>query len=538
MAILLESRTLPIAKGKRQEKCPSIVSAGNESRDITDKEDWESMLRSPFVNCPQKILSCYAFKLAIAQFPPLVSINDLSVLQLMEKSNQPLSSIIFKLVAARLRQQAKKFNFHQSPLILSGTGLGLVLLIGGIYVLSRPCSLAWCQPLFEAEQLAADASRVFRSASASDASILTARERLERAMTLVKRIPPWSKYRDRANFFVSDYQEPLENLATMAKALEIESRAIALADDSPLSFAQLDNIRPLWIAAIAELKKIPQSSQAYSLAQTKLESYQQQVDRLDRKLAAEQKATVSLEAAKQSARVAKMRFNNAQSLDDWQAVDLAWQTAIQKLKDVEPKTTAYQESQKLLEIYLPQSIAVGKRKQQEESATNLYQKALEQAQLARRSQEQKAWANAVSHWRNALLYVKQITPNTFQYAQAQPLVAFYSLAFDRAQTQLKSEQELEQVRRELDDICSGKSQSCSYSVAETVIQLRLTPSYLQQLWQTALQAKAEGNLQTQIELLNHLSRLEQILQNLSNQTKKKIEVYNSEGALMMSYQPQ
>ncbi|WP_232287060.1 hypothetical protein WH8501_22625 [Crocosphaera watsonii WH 8501] len=66
-------------------------------------------------------------------------------------------------------------------------------------------------------------------------------------------------------------------------------------------------------------------------------------------------------------------------------------------------------------------------------------------------------------------------------------------------------------------------------------QAALESNYLEQLWMIALQAKAEGNLQTQVELLKHLSTFEKRLQTISNQTGKSIEVYNPQGKLMTVY---
>ena len=54
-------------------------------------------------------------------------------------------------------------------------------------------------------------------------------------------------------------------------------------------------------------------------------------------------------------------------------------------------------------------------------------------------------------------------------------------------------------------MCKTKEPICNYDITEKIIRIRLESNYLEQLWMIALQAKAEGNLQTQVELLKHLS---------------------------------
>ena len=84
-------------------------------------------------------------------------------------------------------------------------------------------------------------------------------------------------------------------------------------------------------------------------------------------------------------------------------------------------------------------------------------------------------------------------------------------------------------------MCKTKEPICNYDITEKIIRIRLESNYLEQLWMIALQAKAEGNLQTQVELLKHLSTFEKRLQTISNLTGKSIEVYNPQGKLMTVY---
>jgi hypothetical protein len=70
-----------------------------------------------------------------------------------------------------------------------------------------------------------------------------------------------------------------------------------------------------------------------------------------------------------------------------------------------------------------------------------------------------------------------------------------------------------------------------------MIKVKLTSSYLQQIWDLSIQAKLDGNIKEQAEILNHLSRLEQGFQIISNQAGIPLAVYSAKGNLMTTYRP-
>ena len=70
-----------------------------------------------------------------------------------------------------------------------------------------------------------------------------------------------------------------------------------------------------------------------------------------------------------------------------------------------------------------------------------------------------------------------------------------------------------------------------------MIKVKLTSSYLQQIWDLSIQAKLNANIKEQADILNHLARLEQSFQMISNQAKIPLVVYNSKGSLMTTYRP-
>jgi hypothetical protein len=93
------------------------------------------------------------------------------------------------------------------------------------------------------------------------------------------------------------------------------------------------------------------------------------------------------------------------------------------------------------------------------------------------------------------------------------------------------------IKNNLAKICSQENKACNYSLDKNMIKVKLTSSYLQQIWDLSIQAKLNANIKEQANILNHLARLEQSFQMISNQAKIPLTVYNSKGNLMTTYRP-
>jgi hypothetical protein len=450
--------------------------------------------------------------------------------KIAEEASQSLS----ELQAEKLLESSDRATKKPLPNLLllgigAGTGISLVSLLALFYALTRPCVIDNCSVIPQAQQLFDTASRLVR-VSSSDREILTAQQQLDEAIQKLQLIPWWSNYRSEAERLLQDYQQQSASLKTIGGAIATAKQATVLTENSPMTSSKNEEIRQLWQTAITSLQQLPSDSPWYAIAQVKIQDYQKNLVGLEQRLEAQQKATTNLKAAKEAAKLARSRQNSAQSPSDWQAVRTTWQTAVQRLRDISPQTSVYPEAQRLLEIYTSGLVIAQTRQNQEQSAANLYQKATETAKLATQAEAKNQWSAAISHWRNALTYVREVPQNTFQYRQAEPLRATYTIAFNRA---IK----FEQSDRALEKICAQGSKICNYAIADNLIKVNLTYSYMQTVWKTALQAKATGNLQTEVNLLNHISTLEKSLQSLSNTSEKRVEVYNADKQLMMVYEP-
>jgi hypothetical protein len=434
--------------------------------------------------------------------------------------------------------ESKKENFLKSWLLkisrqgalrmtIAGAATGVAtVVLASSYALTRPCVIGKCSAIPQAQQLATQAlDRI--SVSSDEQEIVSAKQQLDEAIETLNAIPGWSNHRNEAQTLVKDYQHDSNSLKTILDATQTADRAVLLVQTSSY---QWEEMRSLWQNAIVTLQPLLSDRQWQAISQVKIYDYQKNLDALQNRRDAQNNANVKLKIAKEAAQVAQMRQNSAQTASDWQLVSSIWQTALQHLREISPQTSVYQETRQLIEIYTAELLSAGMRQRQEESAANLYKRAVEQAKRAKNAEKKQKWSAAASDWRIALTYIKQVPRQTFQYRQAEPLLATYTLALNRAM-------KYQQTDSILAKICHKDSNICSYIMNERAIEVQLTSTYTKTVWETALQARANGNVEIQIDLLNRLSSLESTLQNFSNNIGKRVEVYNSDKRLLTIYEP-
>ncbi|HEY9596633.1 MAG TPA: hypothetical protein V6D33_03075, partial [Cyanophyceae cyanobacterium] len=255
------------------------------------------------------------------------------------------------------------------------------------------------------------------------------------------------------------------------------------------------------------------------------------------RLVQERQAKEHIKAAKEAALIADARQGVAQSLPHWQLVYGTWQTALKRLREVPQGTTSYDEAQDLIRLYTSKMAVSRDRKTQEQISNNAYNQGLRLAQLATNAQGINQWSVAVIHWRNALSYINQVPRDTYYYNKAQALVAPYGNALKQAQGKLEVAVKIQQARRDLNQICLNKTLICSYTIDTSAIKVRLTPTYMQTVRQTARAAQAKGDAKVQQGIVNHILTLGQALEAISDNAQMRVEVYNPDGSLVESHTP-
>ncbi|MEA5535338.1 hypothetical protein [Crocosphaera sp. XPORK-15E] len=429
------------------------------------------------------------------------------------------------------------FKSHQLLWLLIGGSLGSFLLLSSAYILTRPCLFDTCQIISQAENIAQKPLTLLITSSA-DTELLKVKQDLIKSLNLLQKVPWWSSYYSEASLLEKQYKQTLTNLNLILEAKELEKQALSLYKNSPLPLSNLQEIQRLWQESLDKVNVINQDQYLDDIRENLTQKYQNNLNLIANKIASEKIGTTSLNAAKEAAKIANERQKSAQSLADLKLVYTTWKTGIKRIQDIPPSTTVYDSSRPLLKTYLSYLVRAEKRKNQEENAVKIYEKAVNQAKLAERSETQNQWSKAVNYWNGSINYLQKIPQNTFQWNQSQPLLSAYPLSLNRAKNQLKESIQNQKIESELKAMCLKPQKICQYKITERLIKIQLDSDYLEQLWNLALQAKAQANLQIQVELLNHLSTFEYRLQNMSKLTGKSIEVYNADGNLMTVYQGQ
>lgn len=418
---------------------------------------------------------------------------------------------------------------------LLGLGLGLGILVMGLYGLSDPCVTGTCPPLSQAKILINSSLLILEPDSSS--SLLATKQKLGEALSQLQSIPWWSPYRPQANALDSEAQTILREIDLLNAAIASGNQATLLMQKSSLSIPEWQTVQTLLTKSIKQLKQLPTNSQFQAFAIAQSQQYEKSLQANNQRLQQEQLANTIYEEAMKIARAAKVQENMAQSIDDFDKISATWKKAIESLENISQGTTSYDKTSKILDLYGQKYKAIDARKKNEALANLNLQQAIQESQIAEKSEQSQQWSLAVSHWKDALVYLKQVPDNSFQSTKAKSLLIQYNLSLNKAQANFKNANRLQLIKNNLAKICSQENKACDYSIDKNMIKVKLTSSYLQQIWDLSIQAKLNANIKEQAKILNHLARLEQSFQMISNQAKIPLAVYNSKGNLMTTYRP-
>ncbi len=422
------------------------------------------------------------------------------------------------------------------PLVVGGVSVSMAVFLGSFYALTRPCVVGACGEITAAQRLNQDSATTLDQAKTQQ-EVLLAKQQLIEAQNILAVIPWWSSEHENAQKLIVAYQADSDRLNQVTQGLEKANLAAIKSQDPPHELSEWVEMQKLWNEAIAVFKQVPESSNVYQLAQRKLSDYQLNLAMVNQRVASEQKGNNLLATAKETVNIAKARQGVAQSLDDLQSVRSTWQTAFSSLNQIPPGTTAYQPAQQLLKSSQPQLIAVRDRSFEEQFAANIYQQSLLLAQQAQNFQGINQWSQAVSNWRNAIASLKRIPSGTFHHGKAQPLINSYTVALQQAQDRFQLAMRMQQTSQDLNRTCSGTPQICNYTLTSNGIKVRVTPAYANTLKQTAMFAKAKGDYNAQIKVVNHVLTVGEALEAISDNARLPLEVYGPNGAEIQVHTP-
>ncbi|MBN3905138.1 MAG: hypothetical protein HWQ35_00670 [Nostoc sp. NMS1] len=425
---------------------------------------------------------------------------------------------------------ASKPGFQVKPILLGAALVGIIVLGGGAYLLTRTCVMSECKEMQNAAKLKTKSPQLMRRAK-SEQELVTVQQQLAAASTALNTIPSWSPRSQVSEELKASLSGRSEKINQVVKALQTASLATQQVQTPAHSLEELQARQHLWRQAIAPLETISPDSELYGLVQAKLLNYRVRLHAVNQQIFTEEKWLKKLTAAKAVASAAEKQESTAKSLNDWQKVRSTWLVAINALNSIPLTSARYQEAEKLLVDYKSKLVAARDRATKEQLAVKTYQQVISTAKQAKVYEQQNQWQAAATYWDQALQTVKKVSQDSLYYTQAQSLIEPYSTALKQAQEKVQVVSSLQQTRTDLDKTCINEIQICTFSIDNAGIIVRLTSEY-DQVRKNNLANPYSENSSTAIDISNHLQILREALAVISDNANLSLFLYDSQGQVI------
>lgn len=456
--------------------------------------------------------------------------SSLTYSPLINESEEEKEEELFDPFADVPNLSASKPGFQVKPILLGAALVGIIVLGGGAYLLTRPCVMSECPEIQNAKQLKTQSPQLMRRAK-SEKELVAVQQQLATASADLNVIPSWSPRYQLSQELKASLSGRAEKINQVVKALETASLATQKVQNPASSLEELQTWQHLWRQAIAPLESISSSSELYGLVQGKLLNYRVRLHAVNQQIFIEEKWLNKLTAAKGVAVAAEKREAAAKSLNDWQKAQSTWLVVINALNTIPRNSVGYQEAQKLLVDYKPKLVLVRDRATKEQLAVKTYQQARITANQAKLYQQQNQWQAAAIYWDQALQTAKKVPQDSLYYTQAQSLIEPYSAALKQAQEKLQVVSSLQQTRTDLDKTCTNGIRICTFSIDNAGIIVRLTPEY-DQIRQNNLANPYSKNSDTAVDVTNHLQILREALAVIGENANLSLFLYDSQGQVI------
>ncbi|MCB8750803.1 hypothetical protein [Planktothrix agardhii] len=412
----------------------------------------------------------------------------------------------------------------------------LLVVFGCVYTVTRPCVTGECQEIDTARDFSQKSKQIIETVSSSKAPIL-ASEDLQSGIKLLETIPFWSPRYPESQALLSVYRQEYNELNSVVKSLNVAAKASEMGQNPPHSVEDWTKMQSLWEEAIALLDQVPNSSIVYPFAQARWQQYRANLGDVRNRLKLERDGEQILATAKKTAQVAEARQGVAKYAESWQQVFETWQTAANTLSTIPYGTTAYQSAQVLLARYQPKVESARDRKTIEQVGLDAYNQAISNSEQAKLLEQRGAWSEAVTYWSRAVSYGKQVPVSSSYSAKIKPLLTTFNESWKRADIQNQITSRLEKARQDLGKLCSGNPKVCNYSVTESLITVRLTSEYVNQIQSTAKNADQAGDSKKRSEAEKHVQVLKVALETISQNAKISLEVYGANNEKIATHVP-
>ncbi|WP_414527475.1 hypothetical protein [Nodularia chucula] len=414
-------------------------------------------------------------------------------------------------------------------LLLGITILGTFIFGSGFYLLSRPCVVSECQEMRTAEQLKRELPKMIRSANSAN-ELIAIQQQLDTASSDLGNIPFWSGRYKQGEQLQASLSMQSNQIQQVVKAFEAGDIAEKKMPPTGNNLRELQEMQHLWRVAIASLEAISPTSELQSIVEPRLSKYRVSLQSINQEFLGEEQWLKKINDAKAVAIVAQQRSMGATSLSEWQKAQATWQIAMNALNIIPSTSPAYSEAQNLLSEYQTQLARTRDRTTREEIAARNYQEAINMGNQARTYEEKNQWQIAAQYWSQGLKTAQQVSQDSFYYHPSQRLIQPYATAFQQAEKQVQTVTRLEDIRYDLDDICTREVRVCTFTINNTGIAVSLTPDYEHLIYMTLLSRDTE-------DTTNHWDILQEALGRVGDRVNLPVFIYDTQGQGLHTHIP-
>ncbi|MCS6943600.1 MAG: hypothetical protein NZ901_11530 [Geminocystis sp.] len=421
-----------------------------------------------------------------------------------------------------------------SGILVFTLGLFSLLTVGISYYFTRPCVLGDCA-LIEETDIDFLLNRV-NNKEFSREEIETLKREIVARIKYLQAIPPWSRYHGKAEKIIGKYRSYIESLELFEKANLSANYARNMTLNPPLSLTEWKSVQQYWQQAVDYLNQID-IPQLQEVKNRKIAECQKQLELVETQIDAEEKAEKTLATAKKLASEAEALQGNVDNLLKLKKLESKWKRAIAHLQSIPLNTSASREGNELFSDYQQKLKGVQAIIRREESAQN-YKKMVEQkSKLAKKSETENQWSQAVKYWQDALAISEKIPAESWEKQAIQAWKKEAEKQLQKARSQLKIAVTREEIKRELHTICQGTENICQYLVENNYVKIYLTPEYLKKISSLSEMGGMMGNGLQDSRIINHINQVEKNYQYISAKYGVYVEVYNPQQELIMIYSP-
>ena len=425
-------------------------------------------------------------------------------------------------------------NFSSGFIIFILSALSITA-IGIFYYFSRPCVMAdKCDLITITNSSVSQKIKNKTETNFTNSQIKELQTELRKAIEQLNRIPSWSTYHEQATLLILQYQQIIKELSYFIEANELASNAENMSKKLPLSSDEWKRVKTFLQDAISKLNLIESPDFDYQ-KQTIINNHNNKISLIDQRIKAEEIGQEKLLIAETIVKEINKNKNSIKLIADLEKIEQQWQSVIKAIESIPNDTVSAKNKNNLLNSYLKEIINIQAQITAEKKANNLLTLAQENIKLAQESEKDNQWNKAISFWQKGLENLNDISSDSLLKEEVASLTQSTQEQLELAQESLSEAVTREKINQELNTICSGLENICTYKINKKKIQIFLTQNYFNKISSLYRLDNQGNNIDKKEKLLQHIDQVENNYKYLNNKYNLPVEVYNYNKKLIMIY---